>query len=172
MRLPIAAACALAALILPLPALAGNLSLSSSATPATGVTLGGSDQTATYTIPSTVADGEAPASSLGWNLTITSTTFTSGSHALPQTASVVAAAPAYSCTGGSGSCTDPVNGVAYPVAVPAGAAPPAPVEIFNAAPTSGTGTYALTPVVTISVPANAYSGAYTSTVTLAIVSGP
>jgi len=34
------------------------------------------------------------------------------------------------------------------------------------------GSFTITPTVKVSVPANAYAGIYTSTVTLAVVSGP
>src|SRR5690348_4373077 len=46
---------------------AGTLSLATSATPSFGVTLDGTDKTATYTVPATVTD--ATGSDSGWNLT-------------------------------------------------------------------------------------------------------
>jgi len=54
----------------------GALSLATSATPSFGVTLDGTDQTGTYTVPSTVTD--ARGTSAGWNLTLTSTQFSTG----------------------------------------------------------------------------------------------
>jgi len=136
---------------------------------ATAVTLNGSDQTTTYSLGLTVT--EARGSGAGWNLTITSTTFTSGSHTLSTSASSIIAAPAVSCNAGS-SCTNPVNGMSYPAGLPAGATAPAAVKFFNAAVNTGLGKFTITPTVTISIPANAFSGSYTSTVSVAIVSGP
>ncbi len=54
----------------------GALSLTTSAAPSFGVTLDGTDQTGTYTVPSTVTD--ARGTSAGWNLTLTSTQFSTG----------------------------------------------------------------------------------------------
>src|SRR4051812_3455469 len=75
---------------------AGSLAISSSASPTTSVTLNGVDQTASYTLP-TVASDSRGTGSLGWNVTITSTTFSSGSASLPDTASVISSAPTFSC---------------------------------------------------------------------------
>jgi len=67
---------------------------------------------------------------------------------------------------------NPTNSIGYPVTIPAAAAPPAPVKFYNAAATTGTGTFNITPKLRISLPANSYAGAYTSTLTFAITSGP
>jgi hypothetical protein len=148
----------------------GSLSESTSASPSFSVTLNGSDQTATYTLPVTVT--EARGSGAGWNLTITSTQFSTGGgspNLLPTNASTVASITS-SCAGGT--CTNPTNSVTYPVGVPAGSGPPTAVKFFNAAANTGMGKFTITPTVDVTVPANAYAGSYSSTVTLAVASGP
>src|SRR5947209_17948550 len=150
---------------------AGTLSIATSASPTFSVTLNGTDQTASYTVPTTVTD--ATGSGLGWNLTITSTQFTTGGGS-PQTLSTSASSVtgvSNSCAGGV-TCTSPTNSISYPVAVPAGSTPPAAVKYFNAAAATGEGQFTNTPSVSVSVPANTYAGSYTSTLTLAAVSGP
>jgi WxL domain surface cell wall-binding len=149
---------------------AGNLSETGpSAVSATPVTLNGSDQTTNYSLGLTVTD--ARGSGGGWNLTITSTTFTAGTHTLSTTASNISAAPTVACTGGS-TCTNPTNAITYPLGVPAAATAPTPVKLFNAAANTGMGNFTITPTVTVSIPANTFTGSYTSTVSVAVVSGP
>jgi hypothetical protein len=129
------------------------------------VTLDGTDQVATYTVPTTVTD--ATGSDSGWNLTVSSTQFTTGSLLLSTTASTVTGV-ANSCDGGS-TCTDPTNAITYPLAIPAAA--PA-VKYFNAAATTGAGMFTNTPTIAVALPANTRAGVYASTLTLAAVSGP
>jgi len=148
---------------------AGSLSLTTGAAPTFSATLDGTDKTPTYTLPMTVEDSTG--SGAGWNTTITSTQFTTGG-AEPRTLSTEAS----SMTGvtsvcAEGTCTDPTNAITYPLAVPAGAEATA-VKFFNAAAETGLGKFTVTPTVGVSIPANTYAGAYTSTVTLASVSGP
>ena len=70
------------------------------------------------------------------------------------------------------TCTSPTNSIGYPVGVPAGSTPPTAVKYFNAAAATGAGQFTNTPSVDVSVPANTAVGSYTSTLTLAAVSGP
>jgi len=150
---------------------AGSLTLSTSATPSVSATLNGTDQTPSYTLPMTVADNTGSGS--GWNVTITSTTFTTGGgspHLLSTTASDATGVSA-TCAGGT-TCTDPTNSIGYPLGVPAGATAPAAVKLFDAAANSGMGSFTVTPTVTVAIPANTFAGTYTSTVTVAVVSGP
>jgi hypothetical protein len=132
------------------------------------VTLDGSDQVATYTVPTTVTDATGSAS--GWNLTGTSTQFTTGSLTLSAAPSSVTGVTS-SCVGGS-TCTDPTNSVGYPLTVPAGATPPTAIKYFNAAVGTGAGEFTNTPSIDVAIPANARAGVYSSTLTLAAVSGP
>lgn len=149
---------------------AGTLSLSTSASPTFSVTLDGTDQTPTYTVPVTLND--ATGSGSGWNTTITSTQFTTGGatpHTLPASASTISAVTAVAT---SGTTTAPTNAITYPLTVPAAATAPTAVTFFNAAAGTGMGEFTLTPTVEVAVPANAYAGSYSSTLTLASVSGP
>jgi hypothetical protein len=149
---------------------AGSLTLTSSASPSTSVTLNGTDQTPTYTMPMSAKDETGSGS--GWNLTITSTQFSTGGgspHTLATNASTMTGITS-SCA--QGTCTGPTNSISYPLAVPAGSGPPTAVKFFNAAANTGMGDFTVTPTVQIDIPANSYAGTYTSTVTLAVVSGP
>ena len=148
---------------------AGSLSLSNGATASISDTLDGTDQSVNYTLPLTMNDLRG--SGAGWNLTMTSTTFTNGaSQTLATTASSIASA-ASACTAG-GTCTNPTNSVTYPVTIPAGTTAPAAVKVFNAAANTGMGRFTVTPSINVSIPGNSYAGSYTSTVTIAAVSGP
>ena len=150
---------------------AGSLTLSTSATPTLSATLDGTDQTPNYALPMSVNDSTG--SGNGWNVTITSTTFTTGGgspHLLSTTASTATAVSA-SCAGGT-TCTAPTNSITYPLAVPAGSSPPTAVKLFNAAASTGMGNFTVTPTITVAIPANTYAGVYTSVVTVAAVSGP
>lgn len=143
--------------------------LTSPATASFAVILNGSDQSPTYA-PGLIVTDTRTTPTAGWNLTITSTQFTAtGGTTLATTASKITAST-FSCV--SGCAANPTNSVAYPVAVPAGAGPPAAVKLYNAAANTGRGTFTITPTVTVAVPANTLTGAYTSTVTTALVTGP
>jgi hypothetical protein len=149
----------------------GSLSESTSATPSFAVTLDGTDKTPSYTLPLTAID--ARGTGAGWNLTITSTQFTTGGatpNTLATNASSVTGVTS-ACVGGS-TCTNPTNSVTYPLNVPAAPVAPTAVKLFNAAANTGMGKFTVTPTVQVAVPANTYAGTYTSTVTLAVVSGP
>jgi hypothetical protein len=147
-----------------------SLSLTTTAAPSFSDNLDLGDQTPTYTVPSNAQDTRG--NGAGWNLTITSTQFTTGG-ATPSTL----ATNASSLTGvtsacASGTCTNPTNAITYPVAVPAGATAPTAVKFFDAAASSGMGKFTITPTIGVFVPQNSFAGTYTSTLTLAIVSGP
>jgi WxL domain surface cell wall-binding len=146
----------------------GTLSLASSAAPTFSVTLNGTDQTPSYTMPMTVND--ATGSGTGWNVTITSTAFTTGTKSLANGASTVTGVTS-SCAALT-TCTSPTNATGYPLTVPAAASPPVAVKLFNAAANTGLGNFTLTPTVQVAIPANTFAGTYTSTITLAVVSGP
>ena len=107
----------------------------------------------------------------GWNISATSTTFTAGAHTLPTTATTVASAPTAACDSGF-TCTAPTNGVSYPYTLPAASTAPTATELVNAAVGTGVGHQTITPTFTLAVPANAYVGAYTSTWTFTLASGP
>jgi hypothetical protein len=147
---------------------AGSLTETASGSPAFAVTLNGTNQTKTSTAL-TLSAADTRGTGAGWNVTITSTTFKAGAHTLSTSATAVTGV-AFSCPGGG--CTNPTNAIAYPLTVPAGAVAPAAVKLFDAKAATGLGTFTLTPTFSIAVPANTYTGSYTSTVTFSIVSGP
>ena len=138
------------------------------------VTLAGIDQTVSYTLPVTVVD--ATGTGNGWNLTITSTDFTTGGespHTLAADASTITGVDA-ACVTSTSTCTAPSNAVSYPLALPAGASAPTAAKFFNAAAASGLGKFTITPTISIAIPANTYASVsgYSSTITVAVVSGP
>jgi len=142
---------------------AGSLSISTAATPIFGVALNGINQVATYTVPTTVID--ATGSDAGWNLTVSSTPFTDGSFVLADDASHITGV-ASSC---DTTCTPLTNAIGYPLSIPADASV---VKYFSAEIGEGAGKWTNTPTIAVDVPANTHVGAYTSTLTLAAVSGP
>lgn len=147
-----------------------TLSVSTSSTPAFSANLDNGDSTPTYTMSLTTQDTRGTGA--GWNETITSTTFTTGTpnnYTLATTASTVTGVVEAS---GTGTNTTPTNAITYPVNVPAGSTAPTAVKFFNSAANTGMGKFTLTPTIGVFVPQNSFAGTYTSTVTLAIVSGP
>jgi hypothetical protein len=76
-------------------------------------TLNGLNQTVTATLPLDVGDGNLTA---GWNITATSTSFTTGAHTLSTAATRVLTTPTVTC---DGSCTLASNSVGYPYTLPA-----------------------------------------------------
>ena len=149
---------------------AGSLGLSHGGAATVGpVTLDGTDQTVSYTLPLSITDARGNGN--GWNATITSSWFNDGSgHNLGASASDISGVSS-TCVAG-GSCTAPTNAISYPLTVPAGSTAPAAVKLFNAAASTGMGRFTVTPTIGVTVPGNAFAGAYTSTVTVAVVSGP
>jgi hypothetical protein len=141
---------------------ASGLSLSVPATASISDTLDGTDQTVTYSPSLNLVD--ARGSGAGWNLTMSATTFSDGSGHTLAAGSV--ASVSGSCHAGS-SCTAPTNSVSVPVTLSTTAA-----KFFNSAANTGLGKVDVSPTINVSIPGNAYAGTYTSTVTVAAVSGP
>ena len=108
----------------------------------------------------------------GWNETITSTQFTTGAPNDYTLATSASSLTGVIATNGTGTNTAATNAITYPVAVPAAAVAPAAVKFFNAAANTGMGRFTLTPTVGVFVPQSSFAGTYTSTLTIAIVSGP
>ena len=123
-----------------------------------------------YSLPITVID--ARGSGKGWNLSITSTLFvTSDSkNKLPANASSITKVST-SC-GVHSTCTKPIDTISYPLVIPAGKPAPSPVKFFDANVSSGLGVFSLAMMVNVTIPSNAKSGTYTSTITLKIANGP
>jgi hypothetical protein len=152
------------------PTTTATLTLSTTASPSFSASLPAGDQTPTYTLPLGVLDTRT-GSAAGWNLTITSTQFSAGSGHTLATSASRAQSVASACAGGA-SCVSPTNSVTYPLTVPAGSTAPSAVKLANAAAGTGTGIFTVTPTIGVTVPANSFAGSYTSTLTIALVSGP
>ncbi|HTS73986.1 MAG TPA: DUF2341 domain-containing protein, partial [Gaiellaceae bacterium] len=132
------------------------------------VTLNGADQSPTTTV--TLTPDDETGTGAGWNITGTSTTLkTAAGKTLPTTATTITAA---SSTATTASCSLPTNGIGYPLTLPAGSSPPTAVKLFDATAGTGKGMNNVTLTVKAAVPANAYNGTYTSTWTIASISGP
>lgn len=146
------------------------LSVTSAGSPSFSLTLDGTDQTTSYTLPASAVDPRGTGA--GWNLTVTSTQFKDAAgHTFPTTASTITAAT--NGCGASSTCTLATNSVSYAsLTMPAGATAPAAVKYFNAAANSGMGKIDVNATVTVAVPANVFAGTYSSTVTVSIASGP
>ena len=129
---------------------------------------------------------DATGSGTGWNVNVSATTFTAGSHTLPAAGTVAltgsstsvtaTTAPDAACYTGS-TCTLPANtATTYPLAITTAASTPTPVKIFDSAAASGMGQItigATSPAAWwINVPANTYAGTYTSTFTYQLTSAP
>ena len=140
-----------------------GISLNLPSNPSVSSTLDGTDQTVSYAPLLGIVD--ARGNGAGWNLTISATTFSDGSgHTLAagQVSSVAAA-----CRAGSTCTAATSSGISYPLTIGGTAS-----KFFNAAVNTGLGKIDVTPTITVAVPGNAYAGTYTSTVTLAAVTGP
>jgi hypothetical protein len=135
-------------------------------------TLNGLDQSVTTTQALDV--GDATGSGTGWNITATSTTFTTGGGSprlLSTTATSLTGAPTDACDA-SATCTLATNSVTYPYVLPAAGTAPTATKMYNAAANTGLGNQTVTPTWRLSVPANTFAGTYTSTWTISLVSGP
>jgi hypothetical protein len=174
LRLFILPGCAAVALAAATAALAGTLTatatvsgtagmaMSLPSSPAMTATLDGTDQVVSWSALLGIVD--ARGTGAGWNLTVSATTFSDGSgHTLaPGSVTAVGA----TCVGGN-ACTAALNSVSYPITIGTTAA-----KFFNASADTGLGRVNVTPSMDVAIPGNAYAGTYTSTVSLAAVTGP
>jgi hypothetical protein len=166
----------------------GTLTLTSPSSLSWTTTLTGLNQSV---VDTTSADqqytvDDATGSGAGWHVTMSATTFTTGTHTLPNsgtfvtngsTTSITATAgPTATCTG---TCTLPSNSTTYPVTITTAASSPTPVTIYDTAAASGMGQIVIggsgqpNPVGWwVNIPASAAAGSYTSVITMAVVSGP
>jgi len=129
---------------------------------APAVTLNGDDQTKTVSIVTKVAY-TGSGNTAGWKVQAAATT---------PTAAGGATLPALTVTAGSSACagsctTNPTSSVTYPITLSGTAQ-----RIYNAAANTGRGTFNITSTFTLTYPANALAGTYTSTVTLTGATGP
>jgi len=166
----------------------GSLSLTSPTSLTWSVTGSGGNQSAVDAVSGdqqlTATDNTGTGA--GWNITISATTFTNGTHTLPNSAVLIfsgstsspasTTAPTATCVT---SCTLPTDTTTYPVAITTAASSPTIYKIYDTATSTGGGAItiggsaAANPIGWwVQVPASVYTGSYTSTVTLAVVSGP
>lgn len=153
-----ASACATGGLTLTAP---GTVSFPSTA-------MNGTNRTATTNATLTVSD--MTDSAAGWNVTATSTQFTSGANTLSTTATTITGV---SVTAGATNCALPVaSSTTFPITLPAGAVAPAATKIYSAELGSGLGIADLAYSFALALPANTKIGTYTSTWTFTLSSGP
>jgi alpha-tubulin suppressor-like RCC1 family protein len=167
---------------------AGPLTLTSPASLTWTVNGNGTNQNVVDSVPAdqqlTIAD--ITGTGAGWHVTVSAATFTNGTHLLPDTGTLyftgsitsVAAttAPTATCIG---ACTLPTNTTVYPVAITTAASSPPATTVYSASANTGKlsmnlgGNSALRPIGWwVKVPASAFSGSYTSAVTISVVSAP
>lgn len=140
------------------------LNLSTNTIQLTSVTLNGSDQ---ITYGSTAAwRVDASDTTVGWNVTLSADDFSDGSGHI------------ISVDGFDVRLLDEniviVSGSSGPVSTQTEYASlgGTPVKIVSSAVGQGSGVYDITPQFRLSVPAAAYAGSYTSTVTITVTTGP
>ena len=143
----------------------GALSATATVVNTTGFVLSGADQTYSYTLP--VAMTDATGSNLGWNLTISSSQFTSGPDTLSTNASSITAVAITDGTGIAPTASTLSHDYTSPLPINATAA-----KFFSATAGTGTGSSTITPTIDVAVPAGTTAGSYTSTITVASVSAP
>jgi hypothetical protein len=174
--------------ITPAVSITGTLTLASPSSLSWSATLNGTNQAVADSNSSdqqfSVSDQSG--SGAGWHITVSGTTFTNGTQTLPNSGTFVftgslssitaTTAPTAAC---STSCTPPLNTTSYPVAITTAASSPTPATVYDVSANSGIGPMTLgghtaaNPVGWwTKVPANVRAGSYTSTVTVAVVSGP
>ncbi len=148
---------------------AGTLSfaITPSATTFSTITLNGLNQTSTATQVLDIGDNTGSGS--GWNVTLSNTSFTSGTHILANTDFTAASPGAPVCDAGS-SCTVATwtGNVSYPYVLPGTTA----TKLLSATASTGMGDQTSNISWTASIPANAFTGTYASTWTVTLVSGP
>jgi hypothetical protein len=173
-------AAAVAALAMAAPAFAGTvpgtttltggtltMSLPASVTFAGSLT--GADQVLSTSQAVDVLDNTGSGS--GWNVTLTSTTFTSGSNLFP-TSAVTDSAATSACDSGVTCVLGDNTTASYPITIPAAATAPTAVKIQAAKVNTGLGGQTWTHAMKLAVLASARAGTYTSTWTYSLVSAP
>jgi len=146
-----------------------TLSVTSLNSPSFSLTLNGDDQTGTYQSQLQVIDARGLATGGGWNLTIGATQFSDGAgHTLPSGADTISTVTS-ACHSGS-TCTLPTNSVSNTnLAIPLS---PSTSKFLNAATATGLGRVDVNVNVNVVVPANAIAATYSSTLTIAVATGP
>ncbi len=166
----------------------GLLTLTSPPSLTWSAALNGTNQSVVDVVPGDqqLTVNDATGSGAGWHVTTSATTFTNGTHTLANAGTFVTTgsvtsiaattAPTATCVT---TCTLPTNSTTYPQAVTTAPTAPTPVTIYDTAAATGIGQVLIGGSANanplgwwVNVPANAFSGAYTSTITMAVVSAP
>jgi hypothetical protein len=132
--------------------------------------IGTPGSTITYTMP--FISNDLRGTEAGWNLYITSTTFTGSAGTIPAGASTIIGTTVI-CTVAT-TCSNPIltNTITGVVALPAAlGTPPTAVEFFKTPASTGAGIYTVIPTITVVIPGGTLIGTYTSTIILTISSG-
>jgi hypothetical protein len=161
----------------------GALGIEAPATLSCAATLNGLDQEVADTTDTAYTTVDPTGTGAGWTVTAAATTFTATSSTLPDSGTLVTngsttseadtTPPGSACASGS-TCTAPVlTGVTFPVAITTAATGPTPTAIYDADTGSGEGSNVISPAAWwVNILSDATPGTYTSTITLAITSGP
>jgi hypothetical protein len=146
-----------------------TLSVSSLNSPSFSLILNGDDQTGSYQSQLQVIDARGLATGGGWNLTVGATQFSDGAgHTLPSGADTISTVTSACHTGST--CTLPTNSVSNTnLAVPLS---PSTSKFLNAATATGLGRTDVNVNVNVAVPANTIAATYSSTLTIAVATGP
>ena len=152
----------------------GSLSVSAANVSLSGVTLDGTDQTATSASGSNSWSAvDARGTGVGWNLTIESTDFSDGGtnsidiSAVDQNFKIQLLDANIGVTAGNAKPTSSATSLTD-IPDAGGSA----LKFASAAVGEGMGSYTLNPNFELEVPAETYAASYTATITVSAVSGP
>jgi hypothetical protein len=148
----------------------GTLTLTPPATVAFSATLNGTDQD--VTAPQALDVWDDTGSGAGWNITATSTSFTTGSQTMSAFAVTILSSPTVVLDAGAGTGTLAVTDVSFPYTLPAASVAPTATKLFNATAGSGMGHETATATMHLAVPRTAFAGVYTSDWRYSLVSAP
>jgi hypothetical protein len=167
---------------------AGSLTLTSPASLTWGATLNGTNQSVVDVTPADqqLTVNDATGAGAGWHVTTSATTFVNGTHTLPTAGTLVftgsvgsisaTTAPTATCVA---TCTLPTDTSTYPSAITTATTAPTAVTVYDTPAVTGVGQVVLGGSTAadpigwwVNVPANVSAGAYTSTITQAVVSAP
>jgi hypothetical protein len=147
----------------------GDLSLVTTPTTLSysGVSLDGTNQTATATLALTVRDDTG--SHAGWHLSISGATLTGGVTSATLAAPTITGVTPTTEAGQTGTYTQPssLSQVSYPYTVPTSAA-----TFYKADADTGVGRFAISTAFSLSIPANATADTYTSAIVVSVDSAP
>ena len=128
--------------------------------------IGAFDFTFPYLLGIQVTD--ATGSGNGWNLTISGTPLSDGVNGHPTLSQAVFVPGIVAVCAPGSTCTPPASIITAPFAQIGNTSN----KFYSVAPNSGMGAINVLANVVVFAPGNAFAGTYTSTLTLAVVSGP